>query len=1220
MTNIDELKNELNQRILFIDGAMGTMLQRYKLQEEDFHSPKIPDTGVNLKGDNDILSITKPEIVKEIHLKYLEAGADIIETNSFNANEISQADYKLQDLVYDINFQAAKIAVNAVREYKAISNKMAYVAGSIGPTNKTLSMSPQVNSPAFRAINWEQMYSAYKKQIKALIDGGVDIILIETVFDALNCKAAVKACNDLQDELNINIPVMISGTIADKSGRILSGQTLEAFYISVSHCRNLLSVGINCALGSKQMKPHIETLDKISEVYISLYPNAGLPNEFGAYDETACYFSDVIKEYAESGYLNIVGGCCGTTPEHIESVVEKISNIKPRQIKSFGDKLNLAGLEPLVFRNNLNFVNIGERTNVAGSAKFKQLIFEHKYEEALSVAKQQIEQGAQIIDISMDDAMLNGEEAVTEFLRFSATEPDIAKVPFMIDSSRWSIIEAALQNIQGKPIVNSISLKEGEEQFLNHAKTIKNYGAAVVVMAFDESGQADTFDRKIQVCQRAYNLLLNKADFKKSDIIFDPNILAIATGINEHNNYAVNYIEAVKWIKHNLPGVYVSGGVSNLSFSFRGNNVIRRAMHSVFLYHAIKAGMDMGIVNAGQIDIYQDIDPDLLKKCENLIFNKSNNATEELLEYAKSITSDKEHEEAVHKWRMLDLNERLKYSLVHGIVDYINEDTLEAVNSCGNDYLSIIEGPLMDGMNTVGELFGSGKMFLPQVIKSARVMKKSVEIIVPYLKQQNSDGAKSAGKILLATVKGDVHDIGKNIVAVVLACNNYEIIDLGVMVPAETIIEEALKNKVDIIGLSGLITPSLDEMENVAQKMKEHSLKIPLLIGGATTSKIHTAVKITPNYNKAIYVQDAGKSVPVVSNLLNKDKNIVEQFLDAIANEYDDIRNQYFDKKSNKRILSYAEARQNRLYISDFDSTVAKPAIIGKHVLKNYSLAEIQNYINWTQFFMTWGIKGKYPLILKNPKTGEEANKLFTDARKILEKIINDNLLRADAVFGIFPANSNEDGDIEVYDQDKTIILNLLRDQTKKEMNNYNYSLSDFIAPNVSGITDYVGAFALSCGHGMNGALEMYSGDDYSCLMIKILADRLAEAFAELLHKKVRQEYWKYEGNSESCDTEELFQEKYRGIRPAFGYPSLPDLSENKKLIDLLNVSQEINVAFTENYMMQPAASVSGLYFASPHAKYFTVSRIDLEQFEDYAARKSIDTSYLKKWLNNLIV
>ena len=1208
----------LGKRILVLDGAMGTMIQKYGLKESDFRGERFRDFKYDLGGNNDLLSLTRPDIIRQIHREFLDAGADIIETNTFNANRISQADYHLEDLVPELNLESARIAVDLATEFTTRDpGKPRFVAGSIGPTNKTASMSPDVNDPGFRAVSFDDLEQTYYEQAKALMDGDVDILLVETIFDTLNAKAAIFAIERLAEETGIKIPLMISGTITDASGRTLSGQNLEAFITSVSHVE-LLSLGLNCSLGASEMRPYMKELAEKVPVYVSSHPNAGLPNQFGEYDETPVEMGLKLADFMDSGFVNIIGGCCGTTPEHIRNFAEHAAITKPRKLPEKLPGLNLSGLEALVVFEGSNFINIGERTNVAGSKKFARLINEKKYEEALSIAAEQVEGGAQVIDVCMDDAMLDAEKEMVTFLNLLMSEPDIARVPVMVDSSKWSVIEAGLKCLQGKAIVNSISLKEGEEAFLDHASRIKKYGAAVVVMAFDEKGQADSFERRISVCERAYKLLTEKLDYHPEDIIFDPNVLAIATGIEEHNNYAVDFIETVKWIKANLPYARVSGGISNLSFSFRGNNTVREAIHSVFLYHAIRSGLDMGIVNPSMLQVYDEIPVDLLELVEDVVLNRRKDATERLISFAENIRPDNRQEVKLLEWRDSPVEERLRHSLVKGITDYIEEDTLEAHKKYGLG-LKVIEGPLMDGMNIVGDLFGSGKMFLPQVVKSARVMKKAVAVLLPFIEMEKTPGqeSSSAGKILMATVKGDVHDIGKNIVGVVLGCNNYEIMDLGVMVPTEKILETALREKVDIIGLSGLITPSLEEMTQIAAEMKRRKMNIPLLIGGATTSKIHTAVKIQPNYDHpVIHVKDASKSVGVVGNLMSRENR--EGFIRTVREDYLELSKKYSGARSQVNYLSLEEARKNRAPIDWGKSIIYRPSFTGLKIFEDYPLEEIRPYISWVFFFVVWQLKGKFPGILEDPVQGEEARKLYRDANEMLDRIIREKWLTASAVIGLHPANSIGD-DIDVYsDESRNEVIARfinLRNQTSKE-NTPNYCLSDFIAPLESGRIDYIGSFAVTAGTGIEKKIREFeeAGDDYSSIMLKALADRLAEAFTELIHEKVRKEYWGYIPD-EDMDIDRLILEEYQGIRPAHGYPACPDHSEKTTLFRLLDAEKNANITLTENFSMYPAASVSGLMFANPESRYFFVGKISRDQVEDYAARKGMEIPEIEKLL-----
>ena len=1224
--NFEILNNLLKKRILVLDGAMGSLIQRYKLTEEDFRGERFKNHSQDLKGNNDLLVITKPEIIKEIHKTYLEAGADIIETNTFSANAISQADYKLEHLAYEMNYEAAKIAKQTAVEFtKNNPDKPRFVAGALGPTNRTASLSPDVNDPGYRAITFEKLASAYGEQAKGLIDGGADILLIETIFDTLNAKAAIYAIQDYCDSKKINIPIMISGTIVDQSGRTLSGQTTEAFWISVSHTKNLLSVGLNCSLGAAQMRPFVEELSKIAPVYVSVYPNAGLPNEMGNYDQSAHTMAELLKDFGDSGFFNIVGGCCGTTPDHIKAISAIAEKTTPRKVPKSEPYLRLSGLEPLVVRPESNFINVGERTNITGSKNFSKLILAGDFNAALNVARNQVEGGAQVLDVNMDEGLLNSEEAMVKFLNLISAEPDIAKLPIMIDSSKWSVIDAGLKCLQGKSIVNSISLKEGEGVFKDQAKKIRQYGAAAIVMAFDEKGQGDTLQRRIDICERAYKILTKEIGFPPQDIIFDPNVLTLATGIDEHNNYGVDFIEATRWIKQNLPMVKVSGGISNVSFSFRGNNVVREAMHSAFLYHAIKAGLDMGIVNAGQLEVYEEIPKDLLVLVEDVILNRRPDATERLVSFAETVKQKDKGVEKVEEWRSWIVEERLKHSLIKGMDEFVEKDTEEARQKYSKP-LEIIEGPLMAGMNVVGDLFGAGKMFLPQVVKSARVMKKAVAYLIPYLEDdKQTDGSSSLNKILLATVKGDVHDIGKNIVGVVLGCNNYEVIDLGVMVSADKILQAAIDQKVDVIGLSGLITPSLDEMIHVAKELERNNFKIPLLIGGATTSRVHTAVKIAQNYSApVVHVLDASKSVPVVNSLLNENKKTYSDFVQSIQNEYEKVRADHAKKKQIKNYISISDARKNRL-ISDWNNAyIKKPKNLGVTVLNNYSLKTLRDYIDWTPFFLTWELKGKYPAIFANEKYGREAKRLFEDANNLLDRIINENLITASGVVGLFPANTIGYDDIEIYSDDlrKGIrrVLHTLRSQGEKAASAYNLALADFIAPKETNLKDYIGAFAVTTGLGIEKIVEQFEKehDDYHSIMMKALADRLAEAVAEHLHELVRKKYWGYASN-ENLSNEELIKETYRGIRPAPGYHAQPDHTEKLVIFDLLDVEKNTGITLTESLAMHPAASVCGLYFAHPQAKYFNVGKIGKDQVLDYHKRKGMSIEETERWLRPIL-
>ncbi len=1216
MNKCKNLQELITDRILIFDGAMGTMIQGYKLSESDFRGSRFAKHPVDLKGNNDLLSLTQPGIIAEIQRSYLLAGADIIGTNSFNATAISQSDYQTEKYAYEINLEAAKIAKQEAEKFTEQDNgKPRFVAGSIGPTNRTCSISPDVNNPGLRTADFDMMRDAYYEQAKGLLDGGVDIFLVETIFDTLNAKAALFAINQLLDEYNLSdFPIWISGTITDKSGRTLSGQTTEAFWNSIRHVKPF-AVGLNCAMGADTLRPFIEELSNLADCNISIYPNAGLPNQFGEYDDTPEYMASILKDFAQDGLLNIVGGCCGSTPKHITAIRDAIQDIKPRVVREQKRLTRLSGLEPMVIREDSLFVNIGERTNVAGSARFAKLIRVGEYEKALDVAMQQVRNGAQIIDVNMDDAMLDGKDAMVKFLNQAASVPDIAKVPVMVDSSDWDIIEAGLKCLQGKGIVNSISLKDGEDAFLAKADKIKRYGAAAIVMAFDEDGQADSYNRKVSICKRAYKLLTEKINFPPEDIIFDLNIFAVATGIKEHNSYAVDFINACKTLKKELPYIKISGGVSNLSFSFRGNDYIREAMHSVFLYHAIKAGMDMGIVNAGQLTIYDDIEPELRNVIEDLILNRSDTATERLTNLAQKTKGKKKSNMVDDEWRKLQPAERISHALVHGITDYIVKD-VEELRQGGFVPLEIIEGPLMDGMKTVGNLFGAGKMFLPQVVRSARVMKKAVEFLEPFLEADK--GTKSSrGKILLATVKGDVHDIGKNIVGVVLGCNNYEIIDLGVMVSAETILQTAIDEDVDIIGLSGLITPSLEEMVHVAKEMERQNFKKPILIGGATTSRLHTAVKIEPQYSgNIIHVPDASRSVAVVNNLMQIDKK--ESYAAFVKEQYEHLRNDYLEKNKESILLSYKEAINNRFKIDWSNYNPKKPKTLTLQVLKNYPISELREYIDWTPFFKAWELPGRYPNVLNSTHTKIEANKLFNDANAILDKIITESLLEARAVFQLFSAQSIGD-DVLLYADDryasKIATLHFLRSQ-KEKTGRLNISLADFIAPPKTDVNDYIGLFAVTAGINAEQTIHniFEKHDEYSQIMFKLLSDRLAEAFAERLHQLIRQKYWGYAEN-EQYSNDELINESYQGIRPAPGYPACPDHLEKRTIFELLDVTNQIGVSLTERCAMIPTASVSGYYFANKEAKYFSVGKLTKEQIIDYAGRKEMSVKEIEKWL-----
>jgi 5-methyltetrahydrofolate--homocysteine methyltransferase len=1221
----EKLENLLSQRIVIIDGAMGTTLQRYNLDEAAYRGERFEDWPQELKGNHDLLNLTRPDVVAEVHRAYLEAGADIIETNTFNAQAVSLADYKMSHLAYELNVAAAGIARRVADEFMAEHpERDCFVAGAIGPMNRALSLSPDVNNPAYRAVTYDQVMQAYYDQARGLVDGGpnggVDILIVETVFDSLNSKAALFAIQKLFDDIGRKLPVMCSFTITDASGRTLSGQTVEAYWNSVSN-NDLLSVGINCALGPKEMRPFIEDISRVAPIYVSAYPNAGLPDPLSptGFPETPETMAPQLRDWASQGWLNFVGGCCGTTPEHIRAIAAAVKDCRPRVIPHVEPYLRLSGLEPLALRPDTNFVNIGERTNVTGSPKFAKLILNDQYEEALSVARQQVENGAQMIDVNMDEGMLDSEAAMVRFLNLIAAEPDIARVPIVVDSSKWTVIEAGLKCVQGKAVVNSISLKEGEEKFKEQARLIRHYGAAVIVMAFDERGQADSFDRKIEICERAYRILADEVGFPPQDIIFDPNILTVATGMEEHNNYAVDFINATRWIKENLPLAKVSGGVSNISFSFRGNNAVREAMHSAFLYHSIKAGMDMGIVNAGQLAVYDEIPKDLLDLVEDVLLNRRPDATERLIAFAETVKKQDKAEAKEEEWRSASVEERLSHALVKGITDYIEQDAEEARQKYGRP-LKVIEGPLMDGMNVVGDLFGSGKMFLPQVVKSARVMKKAVAYLQPFMeaeKAANGGAGHSQGKVLMATVKGDVHDIGKNIVGVVLACNNYEVIDLGVMVPCEKILKTAKEQNVDIIGLSGLITPSLDEMRHVAREMQREGFTTPLLIGGATTSRVHTAVKIAPNYEPpVVHVLDASRAVPVVGALVNPETR--GNF--ALKNQGEQRRDRelFESSREQKRSLTLDQARANRTPIDWAAADIVRPEFTGVRLLKNYPLEQIIPFIDWSPFFHTWELKGVFPRVLDDPATGAQARKLYEDAQALLERIVGRRELRAHAVYGFWPANSTGD-DIEVYANEKRsrvlTVFHTLRQQGEKRAGQYNQALADFVAPRESGRIDYIGGFAVTTGVGLEELCARFDRDhdDYNSIMAKALADRLAEAFAELLHKRAREE-WGY-GRNENFSHEDLIKERYRGIRPAPGYPSQPDHTEKRLLFDLLQAEQNAGVHLTESFAMIPASSISGLYLSSAEAKYFALGKIERDQVEDYARRKGIEVREAERWL-----
>ncbi len=1213
--NKTDIKTLLKSRVLVMDGAMGTLLQDYKLQEKDYRGKRLEKADYDQKGNNDILSLTCPKIISEIHHSYLEAGADIVLTNTFNANRISQADYNTQELVYEMNREAARLAREATDKFtEKTPEKPRFVCGTMGPTNKTLSLSPDVNNPGYRAVTFDDVKEAYREQAEGLIDGGAELLLLETIFDTLNAKAALFAIEEALEERKTQLPLMISGTITDASGRTLSGQTLEAFLNSLSHI-NLLSFGLNCSMGARELLPYVKELSAKSPFFVSVHPNAGLPNQFGRYDETAKVMAGFMEDFLANNYVNIIGGCCGTTPEHIRRFVKLAEKARPHQVVARSRDTRLSGLEPLTITPQTNFVNIGERCNVAGSRKFARLIREEKYEEALAIARNQVENGAQVIDVNVDDAMLDAEKEMVTFLNLMMAEPDIAKLPVMVDSSKWNVIEAGLKCLQGKSIVNSISLKEGENTFIYQAGRIKQYGAAVVVMAFDEKGQADTFERRIEICQRAYKILTEKVLFRPEDIIFDPNVLTIGTGIEEHNNYAVDFIKSVEWIKKHLPLAKTSGGISNVSFSFRGNNVVREAMHSVFLYHAIRAGLDMGIVNPGMLQIYDEIPGDLLEKTEDLVLNRRPDATEQLLDFAEHYQQEAKSEVKKDDWRDLPLEKRISHALVKGIPDFVDADMAEALKVY-QPPLDIIEGPLMNGMNVVGELFGSGKMFLPQVIKSARVMKKAVAYLLPYIE---ADKAKTKTvsrqkKVLLATVKGDVHDIGKNIVGVVLGCNNYEIIDLGVMVPTEKILDTALKEEADIIGLSGLITPSLEIMTDIAQEMKKRQMTMPLLIGGATTSKIHTAVKIDPEYPPpVVHVKDASLAVNVVSSLLAKDENYIQ----SVRKDYDQIR-EFQAQRKPKTYLTINEARENRFRPDWSRTPLYQPNLTGVKHLIDFPLETLREYIDWTFFFLTWNMKGHYPQILNDEKQGEAARKLFAEANAFLDEIIDKKMLQANAAFGIWPANASGDDIILFNDESRQKEAGRffhLRQQEKKKTGSPNLCLSDFVAPLDSGKADYCGGFATTAGIGIHPWIEEFKKDhnDYKAIMLEALADRLSEAFAELLHEKIRKEYWGY-APGENLSHEDLLKVKYQGIRPALGYPACPEHSEKENLFRLLK-AEKTGMSLTEHFAMLPNASVSGQYFAHPDSRYFSLGKAGHDQVADYARRKGKPVEYIEKFL-----
>ncbi|AXE21214.1 methionine synthase [Runella rosea] len=1277
-----DIQEILKSRILVLDGAMGSMIQRYKLTDEDYRGERFKDFPHELKGNNDLLSLTRPDVIQEIHEAYLEAGADIIETNTFSGTTIAMADYHMEDLVYELNYESARLTREACDKYTALNpDKPRFVAGSIGPTNRTASLSPDVNDPGYRAVTFDELVDAYYEQVQALTDGGADVLLVETIFDTLNAKAALYAIDLYFDDVkketvrpirgafqppSVNttktqLPIMVSGTITDASGRTLSGQTTEAFLTSVSHMP-LLSIGLNCALGADLMRPYVQTLATQAPFYTSAHPNAGLPNEMGEYDQTPEQMAVIIDDFLQNRFINIIGGCCGTTPPHIKAIADVAAKYEPRDIPLDDHIQKLSGLEPLKITKETNFVNIGERCNVTGSKKFARLVREGNYDAAIAVAREQVDTGAQVLDINMDEGMIDGVQAMTKFCNLLMAEPDIARVPFMVDSSKWEVIEAGLKCLQGKAIVNSISLKEGEEKFIQQAEKVRRYGASVVVMAFDEIGQADNYERRLEICERAYWILVNKVGFPPQDIIFDPNILTVGTGMEEHNNYAVDFINATRWIKEHLPYAKVSGGVSNVSFSFRGNEPVREAIHTVFLYHAIKAGMDMGIVNAGQLGVYDDLPKDMLEHCEDLILNRRPDATERMLAFAETVKSKGKEQVIDTAWRDQPVAKRLEHALIKGLTEYIDQDVEEARQTVDKP-LHVIEGPLMDGMNVVGDLFGEGKMFLPQVVKSARVMKKAVAYLLPFIEEEKlafpSATESGVSKILLATVKGDVHDIGKNIVGVVLGCNNYEIIDLGVMVPTDKILAAAKEHNVDIIGLSGLITPSLDEMVGVAKEMERQGFKVPLLIGGATTSRIHTAVKIDPHYSgPVIHVLDASRAVPVAGKLTQNEQTYAEALAD-IKKEYAKLREDHAKRQQAKEAVTIEAARANKTKIDWEAFTPTKPKFLGNKYFYDYPLEDIAKYIDWTPFFQTWQLHGKYPKIFDDAVVGNEAKKLYNDAKAMLADIIKNKSLKANAVIGFYPANSIGD-DILLHDfeevevsfagqgqQKRTeyrvvptetqnvrfadaqsaeaeslqqTVLHHLRQQNQKAANLPNLCLSDYIMPSTTHKTDYIGAFAVTAGIGIEALLDKYEADhdDYNSIMLKAVADRLAEAFTELMHERVRKEYWGYV-KDETLSNEELISEKYQGIRPAPGYPACPEHTEKRALFDLLDAEAQVGIQLTESYAMYPASSVSGWYFAHPDARYFALGKIAKDQVQDYATRKGMSLEEAEKWLSPVL-
>ncbi|WP_458759700.1 methionine synthase [Afipia sp. TerB] len=1223
----DKFRALAREKILVLDGAMGTMIQSLEYDEAAFRGERFKDFHRDVRGNNDLLILTQAQAIEDIHHAYLKAGADIVATNTFSSTSIAQADYDMSELAYELNREGARLARNAAQRAEAEDGKPRFVAGALGPTNRTASISPDVANPGYRAVTFDDLRIAYAEQINGLLDGGADLLLVETIFDTLNAKAALYAIAEIAEQRGVDVPVMVSGTITDKSGRLLSGQLPEAFWNSIQHAAPI-TVGFNCALGAEDLRAHVADIGRVADTLVCAYPNAGLPNEFGQYDESPEYMARLIGEFAQAGLVNVVGGCCGTTPDHIAAIAAAVAQHKPRIVPQIEPRLHLSGLEPFELTPEIPFVNVGERTNVTGSARFRKLIKNADYAAALAVARDQVENGAQVIDINMDEGLLDSKQAMIDFLNLVASEPDIAKVPIMIDSSKFDVIEAGLKCVQGKPIVNSISLKEGEDKFIHEATIARRHGAAVVVMAFDETGQADTFERKTEICKRAYDILVNRLNFPPQDIIFDPNIFAIATGLEEHNNYGVDFIEATRWIRQNLPHAHISGGVSNLSFSFRGNEPVREAMHSVFLYHAIAAGMDMGIVNAGQMIVYDDIDPELRAVCEDVILNRDPGAPERLLALAEKFRGqEKQAKEQDLAWREWPVAQRLSHALVGGITEYIEADTEEARQALDRP-LSVIEGPLMDGMNVVGDLFGSGKMFLPQVVKSARVMKQAVAYLMPFMEEEkrrnqeagvDSGARQSAGKIVMATVKGDVHDIGKNIVGIVLQCNNFEVIDLGVMVPAAKILETAKAEGADIIGLSGLITPSLDEMAFVASELERQEFDIPLLIGGATTSRVHTAVKIDPRYQRGpvVHVNDASRAVGVASSLLSTDKRA--GFVSDLRAEYTRISDAHFKAQQNKKRQTLEAARANALKIDWAATTPKKPSFLGLRNYSNYSLAELADYIDWTPFFQAWELSGRFPAILKDPKVGEVAQSLYDDARKMLDTIIAENWFTANATVGFWPANAVGDDIVLFGDEARTApvaTLHTLRQQLEKREGRANLALSDFIAPKESGVPDYIGAFVVTAGIGEEAITMRFkkANDDYSSIIVKALADRLAEAFAERMHERVRKELWGY-APEENLSAEDLILEKYRGIRPAPGYPAQPDHTEKTTIFKLLDAEHNAGVTLTESLAMWPGSSVSGVYYSHPQSEYFGVGKVERDQMEDYAARKGVSLAETERWL-----